>query len=208
MALHRLQCRCGRLAGDVDPTAPVNRCTCYCKSCQAFPLFLDADWVLDQRGGTDIVQTAPHAVRITSGREHLACLRLTSNGTMRWYAACCGTPIGNTVMNYRVSFVGLIHACLADPKHSLDESFGRSRGGVFTQYAAGDPKPRAMNRLPMVWRLSNMMLRALVTGDYKRTPFYSPDGIPVVEPKVLTNDELREVMADVERRTGSQAAAR
>jgi hypothetical protein len=33
-------------------------------------------------------------------------------GLLRWYAACCKTPIGNTLPNFRASFVGLIHSCL------------------------------------------------------------------------------------------------
>jgi len=208
MATHRLQCQCGQLGGEVDLSAAVNRCTCYCLSCRAFPKVLgSADRVLDARGGTDIIQTSPQVVRITRGREQLAVLRLTPNGTMRWYARCCGTPIGNNVMNYRVSFVGLIHDCLRDPMHSLDESFGRSLGGVFTTYAIGEPKPAQINRLGAVWRLGRMMLKARLSGAYKNTPFFSADGKPAAEPRVLTSEEFRDAMDGIERLGGGHGAA-
>ena len=115
-AHHRLQCECGRFQGRVDLIAVVNRGTCYCKDCQAFAYFLGrAERILDERGGSDIVQTSPQAVQFTRGAENLACVRLTPKGLMRWYARCCNTPIGNTLSNYRMSFVGLLHACLVDP---------------------------------------------------------------------------------------------
>ena len=208
MAAHRLQCRCGQLAGEVGHSDAVNRCTCYCLSCRAFPKVLgSADRVLDARGGTDIIQTSPQVVRITRGREQLAVLRLTPNGTMRWYARCCGTPIGNNLMNYRVSFVGLIHDCLRDPEHSLDESFGPSLGGVFTTYAIGEPKPAQINRIGAVWRLGGMTLKARLSGAYKDTPFFSADGKPVAEPRVLTTEEWRDAMDGIERLGGRHGLA-
>ena len=71
---HRWHCRCGKLAGEVDAGAVVNRGICYCKDCQAFAYFLGAPArILDARGGTDIVQTSPQALTFTAGREQLAC---------------------------------------------------------------------------------------------------------------------------------------
>ena len=199
-AHHRLQCECGRFEGRVELTAVVNRGTCYCKDCQAFAYFLGrAERILDERGGSDIVQTSPQALQFTTGTENLACVRLTPKGLMRWYARCCNTPIGNTLSNYRMSFVGLLHACLIDPAHSLDESFGPSRMRVNTRSAAGDPKPDAQGLFGATARLGGMMLKARITGAYRRTPFFSTDGVPVVTPKILSPDEFRAVMADISR---------
>jgi hypothetical protein len=33
-----------------------------------------------------------------------------------WYARCCNTPIGNTLVDYRISFIGLVHTCLQSPE--------------------------------------------------------------------------------------------
>ena len=94
---HPLQCRCGTLKGVIANPRSGNRVVCYCRDCQAFAYFLgrEAD-VLDELGGSEVVQILPRNLTFTQGVETLACLRLTENGLLRWYAACCSTPIGNT----------------------------------------------------------------------------------------------------------------
>ena len=79
-----------------------------------------SDEVLDAAGGTDIVQTLPKYVEFTDGIDALACMRLTENGLLRWYAECCRTPIANTMANFKLSFVGLIHSGLT----TTGQSFG------------------------------------------------------------------------------------
>ena len=71
---HPLQCRCGTLKGFVDNPSTANRAVCYCKDCQAFAHFLgrSAD-VLDERGGSDVVQILPKNITFTQGVESLAC---------------------------------------------------------------------------------------------------------------------------------------
>ena len=80
----KIRCRCGALEGEVREPAWANRALCYCASCQAFPERLGrTDDVLDERGGSDILQTAPGSVHFTRGTEHLACLRITPKGPLR-----------------------------------------------------------------------------------------------------------------------------
>ena len=102
---HPIQCRCGTLKGYVDRLRGANYCVCYCRDCQAFAHFLGrAGEILDARGGTAVVQTPAANVTFTSGREALACMRLTPNGLLRWYSTCCNTPVGNTLANSKVLF--------------------------------------------------------------------------------------------------------
>ncbi len=54
--------------------------------------------VLDERGGSQIIQVPPKNLTFTQGREVLASMRLTEKGLLRWYAGCCNTPIGNTLI--------------------------------------------------------------------------------------------------------------
>ena len=104
-------CRCGTLHGklvDVSPGA-VNRLVCYCDDCQAFAHFLEhPDEVLDEHGGTEIMQMAPSCLKIEGGRDQLACVRFSEKGPFRWYAACCNTPLGNTG-DAGLPFLGVIH---------------------------------------------------------------------------------------------------
>src|SRR5579863_6166320 len=125
---HPLQCRCGKIQGWVADAHRANRVVCYCRDCQAFARVLgQANLTLDAQGGSDIVQTLPKNVTFTAGADALACLRLTDKGMVRWYADCCKTPIGNTLENHKISFVGLLHDCLDNPEQPLQRSFGAVR---------------------------------------------------------------------------------
>ena len=108
---HPLQCRCGTLKGSVESPKSGNRVICYCNDCQAFAYCLGrADDVLDERGGSDVIQILPKNITFTQGVEALACMRLTDKGLLRWYASCCNTPIGNTLATPKMSFIGLLHS--------------------------------------------------------------------------------------------------
>lgn len=118
---HPLQCTCGTLKGTVSELRRVNRV----KDCQAFAHFLGrTPDILDAKGGTDVIQTLPANVTLTAGQDVLACMRLSEKGLLRWYTKCCNTPIGNTLVDYKISFIGLIHTCVDSSNRSLDESFG------------------------------------------------------------------------------------
>jgi hypothetical protein len=198
-AHHPLQCRCGRVKGHVVNLSEANRIVCYCKDCQAFAHFLGrgAD-VLDPSGGTDVVQTLPRNVVFMSGRDALACMRLTEKGLLRWYASCCKTPIGNTADNFKLSFIGLIHSCLDEGDRSVDQSFGPARVRVHTNSARhdprGNPKPRSQGTFIAVLKIVRGLIKARLNGSYKDTPFFE-HGTPIVKPKVLSESERAAVMS-------------
>jgi Family of unknown function (DUF6151) len=196
---HPLQCTCGTLKGTVSHPERVNRVVCYCRDCQAFAHFLGrAADILDAKGGTDIVQTIPANVTFTAGRDVLACMRLTEKGTLRWYAKCCNTPIGNTVADIRVPFLGLIHTCLDNANQSLDESFGPVRMWSFTKGAKEPVKSHPVALVSGILRFITMVLRARMNGSYRRTPLFSVDtGAPIVAPKILSPSERDAVYAAV-----------
>ena len=196
---HPLQCRCGTLKGYVVPSARVNRCVCYCRDCQAFAHFLgNPGEILDAQGGSDVTQIRPANLTFTQGQETLACMRLSPKGLLRWYAACCNTPVGNTLANYRVSFVGLVHSCLEGTGPSLDDSFGPVRAWVNTKSAKGEVKPGSAGMMSVILPFIAMVARPRIDGSYKRTPFFSADtGAPIVTPKVLSLSERERLMSAV-----------
>ena len=193
---HPLQCQCGTLKGYVSHAASVSRGVCYCKDCQAFAHFLGKSGdILDDMGGTDVVATLQKNVTFTQGRDALACMSLTENGMLRWYASCCNTPIGNTPRDFKVSHVGLVHTCLKDRSNTLDSSFGPVRMRVNRASAKGHPESMPMSTFAAVLRFLGSLIRARLDGSYKRTPFFDPDtGTPVTPPKVLTRTERERVM--------------
>jgi hypothetical protein len=191
---HPLQCRCGTIKGWVDHTQSANRVVCYCRDCQAFARFLGQESeTLDAQGGSDIVQTLPKNVTFTQGAEALACMRLTPKGMVRWYAGCCKTPIGNTLENYQISFIGLLHDCLETSKQPLPNSFGAVRTYANPHGAIGEPKPKAKGMGTTIWWFAKTILKARLNGDYKRTPFFR-DGRPIANPCVISGAERETAM--------------
>jgi hypothetical protein len=184
---YSLRCNCGKVKGILQPSKDINRCVCYCSDCQAFAGFLKRERdILDEMGGTSILQTIPEHVSFVEGTEHLACIRLTENGLLRWYAACCNTPIGNTPPNFKLPFIGLIHNCLSVEPASLNETFGPIRMHVSTQEAIGEPKPQSMGVLAGTLRVMGMVFRSRLDGSYQQNPFFvSATAAPIVTPKVL-----------------------
>jgi hypothetical protein len=194
---HSLRCSCGALTGSVANERSANHSRCYCEDCQAFARFLgrEAD-LLDARGGCECIQTLPKDVTFHQGLEHLACMRLTETGLLRWYAACCNTPIGNTPATSKLPFVGLARACLEGAATSVNESFGPVRFCRFTSGASGRPKPEPFGGGgAALWFIRNR-LRARFTGGFTRNPFFvMTTDQPIVAPKTLSpaeRDRLRE----------------
>jgi hypothetical protein len=128
----------------------------------------------------------------------LACMRLTEKGLLRWYAACCNTPIGNTLATPKISFIGLVHNCLETGGQSLDASFGPIRAWANPNGAKGDPKPETVGMGAAAWWFISRILKARLNGDYKHNPVFRADtGKPVVVPRVLSAEEHSGVMRAV-----------
>jgi hypothetical protein len=150
-----LGCRCGNVVGCATAVCPerVNRVVCYCEDCQAFLHHLGRSELMDERGGTDLVQVAPSTVSYSRGAERIAGLRLSDKGLYRWYASCCNTPLGNTMAPW-LPFVGIGPEAWrgaggadfrsAEAAKRRDELFGPVRGWSFGKHAVGGPS----NELP------------------------------------------------------------
>jgi hypothetical protein len=203
--VHPLQCRCGKLRGTVANPRAANHAICYCRDCQAFIHYLgNVSDVLDARGGSEIVQTLPRNLTFTQGSEQLACLRLTAKGLLRWYARCCRTPIGNTLMTPKWSFIGLLHACLRSGSPSLEESFGPVTAWVHTQSAKGDPKPKVEGIGKSISWFLRTVVKARFNGDYRLTPlFRAHTGAPIAVPHVLSAEERARVVQAVQASLGA-----
>ncbi len=196
-----LKCRCGQVTGALEEVSPsvVNRLVCYCHDCQAFAYFLDQEAeVLDEHGGTEIVQMSPSRFRIDQGLDKVACMRLSDKGIFRWYASCCNTPLGNTG-DVSLPFVGVIHSCLPGQGDAQKESaFGKIRGAVHGRFARGDYDPGSMPP-SLIARFMKVILKGKLTGEQKRALFFdATTGQPRVIPKVLSPAEHEALMARVE----------
>lgn len=187
--MHPVQCRCGAFRARLEGHGLHNRVICYCANCQAFARALDkASETLDVQGGTEVVQLAQTRLRFEQGEEQLAVLRLGENGMLRWYASCCATPIGNTMLNPKMPFIGLVHTCL-DPAR-MDKDFGTEVSVVNVKSALGKPKPRARGFLGVLMRLVRISAGSRFRGSWRGSPLFDESGNPRVTPRILTAEEL------------------
>ncbi len=189
-----VSCSCGALKGVLRDASAKNgtRMTCYCRDCQAFAEFLGkSEAVLDAQGGTDIYQTTPSRFDIVDGADRLACVGVTDKGTLRWYASCCNTPIGNTAKSRALPFVGFVTLGFAD---TSEASIGPSRGAVFAGGARGTAPAGARVNIPgLAVKVLGRTLKAKLTGAEKHNPFFADDGAPVSALRTLTTEERADI---------------
>jgi len=196
-------CSCGSLKGVARgfAAARVNRVVCGCGDCQAYARYLGrADELLDAYGGTDIFQMCPRDLAFTHGADRIACLRLTPNGALRWYADCCKTPIANTFSTSHMPFMGMVHACIdrSHDKRSLDDMLGPVRVRVNNPAAPNESSTWAL--IPMLLRYGGMLLWWRLRGDHKRSPFFNArTGAPIVAPRIVGAEELRKLKGAQDR---------
>lgn len=183
-----LQCKCGRVRGKVAAITPRDgtHVICHCRDCQSFARHLGRSDTLDERGGTEIFQTSAHRVTIEEGADHLACLRLSPKGLMRWYARCCNTPLANTLAGNRFSFAGLLVTALPGSTAAIGPLICRNASKSAT--GAGE----SLRDFGVLRALGRFLARAITSrlrGKSRTTPFFHRDGSPIVEPSVLTLEE-------------------
>lgn len=183
-----LRCRCGHMrgvAGDISPSSGF-RFVCYCKDCQAFARFLERLDVLDLAGGTDIFQMPPARVTLTSGTDAMRCIRL-SDKVLRWYAACCRTPIANTATKPNFPVVGLIHSFMdhENDNRSRDAALGEPICRLYEGSASGPLPPNAPGppSLGVYVNRTSKVIGWWLRGLNRPTPFFddrtkAPHAIP------------------------------
>jgi hypothetical protein len=184
-----LACTCGAVRGTLRHAEPaqVNRVVCYCDDCQTFAAALGRADVLDGFGGTDIVQAYPCNVTITEGREHVALLRLSPKGLLRFHTACCRAPLANTMPSPRAPFLGLNRKLFAA---DADAAFGPPIGGVQAKFARGRP-PGASDTLSagVMARTAWFLGRGALFGRHAPSPVRDAAGAPIVQARVLSREE-------------------
>lgn len=184
---HQIRCQCGAVQGEIQGRGPHSRVKCYCTDCRAFARYLGQAATLDPQGGCEVLQLAQHRIHWLQGQHQLACLRLSPKGLLRWYCRCCHTPIGNMLAEPQMGFIGLLSNCLDQSRLAAD--FGSTVARVNTDTAFGEPKPRQQGLVAVVLRFLCLVALCRLTGSWRRSPFFLPDGSVRVAPTVLTAAE-------------------
>jgi hypothetical protein len=194
-----VRCRCGQLEGQLSFTERAGRAVCYCRDCQAFARFLGSpERILNDLAGTDIVATSPRFLRIVRGKQQLRCMSLSERGLLRWYTACCRTPIGNTPRDPKLSYVGLVHSCLAGSPIELDATFGPANVAINTASASGTVNTTPWPAFRAVLKILRNVGSSRLSGRYRDNPFFMPGTAqPLVTPQVLTATERQLLRGNV-----------
>lgn len=187
----RVRCQCGKLQGELDTSAVAARAKCYCRDCRAFARFLGNEVeILDGAGGTEVAAALPSGLRFTQGAEHLACMSLSPKGLYRWYAACCRTPIGNTPRDPKVSYVGLVRACLDATPAELDAQLGSGYINANTESAYRRVPKTPGGMFVALVKIGSKVLAARFGGGYRNNPFFEAgSAVPVRQPTVISKEE-------------------
>ena len=184
-------CDCGTVTGTLRVTSGEgDHVVCHCTDCQDLTHHLGhAERLLDAHGGTALYQTRCAHMRLDAGRERLACLHLTDAPTLRWYAACCRTPLFNTYANGKLPFITILTAA-CDPGRR-DQAFCPLRGHLFTQDAIGDASqlPK-MSMITLMRRFFARAIKDIVSGDRRKAALFDAKTLePIATPHRLTGEE-------------------
>lgn len=187
------QCRCGAVKGVCHEAGGSMgiRVVCYCSDCRAFAFFLKReDDLLDRAGGTDIYQTSPSRLEITEGMERIAGVVVAPNGMHRYYAACCRTPLANTIRSAPLPFAGTFVANYNAAQR--EAALGPPAAAVFVKDALSEPAGTKGTPLPLL--ILGLMRRASaewIAGSWKRNLFREAADAGVLGPPHLLSAEER-----------------
>ncbi|WP_417457781.1 DUF6151 family protein [Kordiimonas sp.] len=196
-----MSCTCGKVKGMIRGLSPAstNHVRCPCVGCQSYAHYLGrADDMLDEGGYSNIFQMNPRNFEIHEGHEHLAAVRITKTGPLRWYTDCCKTPLGNTFPRGGMPFLGVLPICTGFKGTSPEvvEMVGPVR-------AVGYEKPPVpfgskLRTTLMIMRLFTKMMIWRIREGKSWKPFFDEHSLrPIKKPITLTDVEREALEAKV-----------
>lgn len=192
-----IQCECGKFRAKLKnfPYNTPGRLVCYCDDCQSYLHHLKRDDLLDANGGTEVIPAYPGDVEILSGKEHLKCMRLSPNGTFRFFTSCCNTPIVNT--RPKEPWAGFLRCVFAaKDAHQINQMLGPVRSRIMGRYAKGVPPADTPEKFNLKAFLTVMpfMLKGKLLKKSKSSPFFAEDGITPITTPHTPNEAERQAL--------------
>lgn len=167
-------CDCNTLRGTLRGATASNGCRveCYCHDCRAAEVF--AGQPDPAPGAVQLYQTVPFRIAIEAGAVQLSPFSFSDTGPLRWQARCCGSTMFLTHRNPRLSFTSMRTDRLATP-----EALGPVQARAFVRKENGKRGHIGLLRFVagFIWRTAS----ARLSGRWKQTPFFTPDGAPVAD---------------------------
>lgn len=186
-------CTCGTLSGTLRGAHPRTgtHAVCFCDSCRASALYHNRPDPAP--GPVHIFQTTPDRITIDSGMDQLAVMSFGDKNLLRWYAACCGTPMFNTARSAKFSFVGVLTDQLSDTA-----PLGPIVGRGFIPAKGGKVRHEGLPRL--VWRMLSRVAVAGLSGTWKNTIFFDTETLKPSRPvQVLPKDTRAKLLQEASK---------
>ena len=178
------RCNCGQIAGSIPRVSGHIRC--YCDSCRAAEIYLQQpDPGLD---GITVMRFPPETLKVSQGLDKLALMQVTPKGAYRWYASCCGTPMFSTAQSPKLAYAALKGNALQDPAGQ-----GKSLGFVYKPLPGGKIRHKGMGGI--VVGVMGTALSALLTGRWRKSPFFDDTGAPIAKPELMPKDTRQKILA-------------
>ncbi|EQC48268.1 hypothetical protein M899_3209 [Bacteriovorax sp. BSW11_IV] len=191
-----LSCSCNKVQGQIKNVTPKLglRVVCYCDDCQTYARYLNGQKsVLDENGGTELLQVPQAYVSFHKGQDQIECVQLSPKGIKRWYAKCCHTPIGNMLQNPSVSFIGIPVAFIDEEQmRDADKTIGPVCARLQLRFATGPIKENHDEKVPFGHLLKTIskLLQWKIKGLNRPHPFYDFESERYIyETKILTKEE-------------------
>ena len=184
-----LSCACGTIKGTLNIVhGSLFHVHCLCCDCQRFAAHLDnKEKILDAHGGSELIQTYPAYMEITSGQKNIGCVKLSEKGLYRWYSTCCNMPLANTMNSSKIPFVGVsVKLMKFDNEQEKMETLGPVLMKAFGKYAIGEMPSGAHATFPLSFmpKMMLFMLKGMLGKKNDPSPFFK-DGQPIAKANVL-----------------------
>lgn len=192
----KLACSCGGLQGKIQNVTPKLglRIICYCDDCQTYANYLRCQKsILDEDGGTQLLQVPQAHVQFSQGQDQIECLQLSPKGIKRWYTKCCHTPIGNMLQNPNVAFIGIPFALIdMEQINGIDQSLGPLCARLQARYAKRPIAHKHDEKVSFghLLKTINKLLLWKIKGLQRPHPFYDFEKKQYsYETKILSKEE-------------------
>lgn len=173
-----LECSCKTVKGSLKVVpGSFFHVQCLCCDCQSFASHLNnQEQILDEHGGTELIQTYPAYMKIIEGHDKVACVQLHEKGLYRWYTECCNMPLANTMASSSVPFVGVsVKLMKFNNEQEKVKLLGPITMKAFGKYAVGEMPRDAHLRFPLSYmpKILTFMLKGMFTLKNSPSPFFN-----------------------------------
>lgn len=172
-------CTCGTVQGTAHDLGRGRgaQLNCQCDDCRHAVIWLGHPDPGPK--GIRYVQIGPDQMTFDRGVDQLRVLAWKNPRLLRWYASCCATPLFNTLDTPKWAFASVMVDRLSAPA-----ALAPCTAQAFV------PKPNGKTTYKGIARFARVffrrVLRARLTGRWRKNPLFDETGAPITAPYCLT----------------------